>query len=95
MKALEFLKQNRVYEDETIYNSVGEIVGTISQLMEEYAALRQPPVSKSLASHLCPVCNGNGLVPNGFYMQTSSHWSTSSITPETCRSCGGTGIVWG
>ena len=44
MKALEFLKQNRVYEDETIYNSVGEIVGTLSQLMEEYAALRQPLV---------------------------------------------------
>ena len=52
-------------------------------------------VSKSLAPHRCPVCNGNGLVPNGFYMQTSGHLSTSSITPETCRSCGGTGIVWG
>jgi len=52
-------------------------------------------VGKSLAPHRCPVCNGNGLVPNGFYMQTSGHWSTSSITPETCRSCGGTGIVWG
>ena len=51
--------------------------------------------SKSLAPHRCPVCNGNGLVPNGFYMQTSGHWTTSSITPETCRSCGGTGIVWG
>lgn len=45
MKAIEFLKQNRVYEDETIYNSVGEIVGTVSQLMEEYAALRQPLLS--------------------------------------------------
>lgn len=55
----------------------------------------QPVVSKSLAPHRCPVCNGNGLVPNGFYMQTSGHWSTSSITPETCRSCSGTGIVWG
>ena len=52
-------------------------------------------VSKSLAPHRCPVCNGNGLVPNGFYTQTSGHWSTSSITPETCRSCGGTGVVWG
>lgn len=52
-------------------------------------------VSKSLAPHRCPVCNGNGLVPNGFYMQTSGHWSTSSITPEQCRSCNGTGIVWG
>jgi hypothetical protein len=54
-----------------------------------------PDVVKSLAPHLCPVCKGNGLVPNGFYMQTSGHWSTSSITPEKCRSCNGTGIVWG
>lgn len=50
--------------------------------------------SKSPLPHRCPVCNGNGLVPNGFYMQTSGDWSTSSITPETCRSCSGTGIVW-
>ena len=52
-------------------------------------------VNKSLAPHRCPVCNGKGLVPNGFYLQTSGHSSTSSITPEPCRSCGGTGIVWG
>lgn len=48
MKAIEFLKQHRVYEDEAIYNSVGEIVGTVSQLMEEYAALRQSAVSGML-----------------------------------------------
>ena len=51
--------------------------------------------SKSLAPHRCPVCNGSGLVPNGFYMQTGGHWPTTSTIPETCRSCGGTGIVWG
>jgi len=44
--------------------------------------------------HICPVCGGNGLVPNGFYMQTSGHWPTTSVTPEMCRSCNGTGIVW-
>lgn len=52
-------------------------------------------VSKSLSPHRCPVCNGNGLVDNGFYTQTSGTWSTSNVSHETCRSCGGTGIVWG
>lgn len=47
------------------------------------------------APHRCPVCNGNGLVPNGFYLQTSGYWSSTSTIPETCRSCNGTGIIWG
>ena len=64
-------------------------------LMDEMKALVLSHVSKSLAPHRCPVCNGNGSVPNGFYAQTSGHWSTTSTAPETCRSCGGTGIVWG
>lgn len=42
----------------------------------------------------CPVCGGNGIVPNGFYNQTSGHWSSTSTEPEKCRSCNGTGIVW-
>lgn len=45
--------------------------------------------------YICPVCLGNGLVPNGFYNQTSGCWSTTSTTPEICRTCKGTGIVWG
>jgi len=45
--------------------------------------------------YCCPVCGGNGLVPNGFYSQTGGQWSTSNFSPETCRSCDGTGIVWG
>ena len=43
----------------------------------------------------CPVCNGNGLVPNGFYMQTTGEWASTSVSPEPCRSCGGNGIVYG
>jgi DnaJ-class molecular chaperone len=50
---------------------------------------------KCLIPHCCPVCGGNGLVPNGFYDQTSGVWSSTDITPETCRACGGTGIIWG
>ena len=44
--------------------------------------------------HRCPVCGGNGFVPNGFYIQIMGSWSTNSTTPETCRSCNGTGILW-
>lgn len=47
-----------------------------------------------MTPHTCPVCNGNGLVPNGFYRQTSGTWSTSDSTPEKCRTCNGIGIVW-
>ena len=44
--------------------------------------------------HICPVCKGNGLVPNGFYAQTGGVWSSTSTEPEKCRTCDGTGIVW-
>ncbi|MDA3806306.1 MAG: hypothetical protein PF440_00190 [Thiomicrorhabdus sp.] len=42
----------------------------------------------------CPICGGNGLVSRGFYNQTSGEWSTTDITPDVCRSCSGTGVVW-
>ena len=41
----------------------------------------------------CPVCGGNGLVTNGFYLQLSGKWSTSDATPENCRSCSGRGYI--
>jgi len=44
--------------------------------------------------HRCPICNGNGLVPNGFYNQTSGYWSTTSLNAEKCRTCNGTGVIW-
>ena len=42
----------------------------------------------------CPVCRGNGLVPNGFYRQVSGDWLAASLEPDKCRSCNGSGIVW-
>lgn len=45
------------------------------------------------APHKCPVCGGNGLVPNGFYEQTSGCWSAIDAIPETCRTCNGSGMV--
>jgi hypothetical protein len=49
--------------------------------------------------HKCPVCNGRQTVPSGFYGQPVPPGvhvpSTSAPMPEeTCRSCGGQGILW-
>lgn len=41
----------------------------------------------------CPVCRGKGLVPNGFYNQTSWNWVATDATPEKCSSCKN-GIIW-
>lgn len=44
----------------------------------------------------CPVCNGQRRVPRGFYDAIGvDNWTTSDVTPETCRTCNGSGIVWG
>ncbi len=43
----------------------------------------------------CPVCSGNGKVQNGFYNTVTGLVSTTDATLEQCRSCNGTGIVWG
>lgn len=42
----------------------------------------------------CPVCDGHGIVPGGFYYSTDG-FSVSTAVTEPCRACGGTGIVWG
>ena len=63
--------------------------------MEAYAAQQKPPSSATAEEpHRCPVCGGNGLVPNGFYDQTSGQWTSCSTLPETCRSCNGTGVIF-
>lgn len=45
--------------------------------------------------HICPVCSGKGIVPNGFYSSTRNIWIITTTVPEKCRSCDGTGVVWG
>ncbi len=43
----------------------------------------------------CPICEGHGLVGCGFYQHPpESEYVTSSCAAETCRSCGGTGIIY-
>lgn len=43
----------------------------------------------------CPVCEGKGLVPYGFYTVIGQpYFSSTNTAPETCKSCGGRGIIW-
>lgn len=42
--------------------------------------------------HRCPVCEGRGSVPPGFYRLTC--YSTTALTVELCRTCAGGGLVW-
>lgn len=50
-----------------------------------------------MTTEVCPVCRGCGLVPPGFYdPQPAQEDYLSSTGPrlrETCRACGGTGIL--
>ena len=42
----------------------------------------------------CPVCEGRGQMPQGFYQSYGSQWTTSSLGAVPCRSCNGLGFVW-
>jgi hypothetical protein len=45
--------------------------------------------------YCCPICNGKGIVPQGFYSTGyDGGYLSNSTTPDTCKSCGGTGIIW-
>lgn len=43
--------------------------------------------------HKCPVCEGRGLVPMGFYYPPDMTYTTSTEGSEKCRSCNGKGII--
>ena len=56
MKAEDYLKEHRIYDDETIYNSAGDMVATLSQLMNDYhdsevKKLNIPAVIKSVCEN--------------------------------------------
>jgi len=46
------------------------------------------------APYKCPICNGKGNVPQGFY-SIDRNRITIGTNPLQCRSCSGSGIIWG
>ena len=49
-----------------------------------------------MSVYTCPVCNGRGFVPCGFYLSQTYDGSsvTDSTSTEVCKSCNGRGIVF-
>jgi hypothetical protein len=44
---------------------------------------------------MCPICQGRGNVPGGFYISHVGCPSVSTSVSEPCRACKGTGIIYG
>lgn len=47
--------------------------------------------------HRCPICGGCGKMPRDFYPDLRDPGFTTAVRESyvTCRSCGGTGLVYG
>ncbi len=45
-----------------------------------------------LREQKCPICEGRGILPNGFYNPLPLG-STTSTAPEICKRCGGIGTI--
>lgn len=46
------------------------------------------------AWQVCPVCQGHGVVPHGFFTVPAGQSFTSSSTgPDRCKACHGQGMV--
>lgn len=50
--------------------------------------------SYQIRPYCCPVCNGRGTVPRGFYSSTTATIPATSTQPEQCKSYFGRGIVF-
>lgn len=55
------------------------------------------PPMPTKTPHKCPVCDGRGNVPFGFYEAGwTGHYTTGTkpIPVEDCRTCNGKGVLW-
>jgi len=51
---------------------------------------------KAMKYQVCPVCEGRGIVPSGFYSYPKGQeFISTSAAPEPCRRCGGAGTISG
>lgn len=44
---------------------------------------------------ICPVCEGRGIVPPGFYLVTKwqQQYGLTNTSNEKCRTCNGEGVI--
>lgn len=45
--------------------------------------------------HVCPICDGRGFVSASFYISTNNTSLTNNNDTVKCRTCLGSGLVWG
>lgn len=51
--------------------------------------------SRGKTPHRCPICEGHGNVPGGWYTTLPGvNCFSSTAVSEPCRSCNSTGILW-
>lgn len=62
-------------------------LGNVIQLLERVVTTLE---GRFRAPFRCPICNGRGSVPAGFYDD-----AVLLDAPEGCRACDGAGVLWG
>lgn len=66
----------------------------IEQILENNSPQNSVIWREEKKVHRCPVCDGKGLVPHGFYTAIGvESFTSSSISPEECRTCNGKGVI--
>lgn len=51
--------------------------------------------TKNKVPYKCPICDGVGQVPGGFYNRVGRNDWIATVVSETCRQCNGTGVIFG